>query len=76
MTVQEMINKLQAVPNKNVRICVRKPVYHRGSSWTGIYLAGHEPIDIENLQWYYGDKLAGISELDEIDHVEIISDED
>jgi len=71
MTVQELIDKLQEIKDKTIPITVAKTTYAMGSSWTGMYAAGSEPVEITNIGFFAGDKLAGINELDEVDHVEI-----
>ena len=76
MTVQELIDELQKVGNKSVPVCHLKTLFFRGSSWTGIYEAGSEPIAIVKVIVCKGDTLAGMNELDKIDHVDLISSED
>ena len=74
MTVGELLNKLQKVKDKTIPITVAKVTYSQGSEWTEMYESGSEPVEITKITLLVGDKLAGINELDEVDHVEIITD--
>lgn len=76
MTVQEIIDELQKVKDKTIPVTVAITTYARGSEWTGMYSTGSNPVEIVEIVFSAGDKFAGINELDEVDHIEIIIEEE
>lgn len=75
MTVEELLNNLQKVKDKTIPITVAITTYSQGSEWTGVYESGSKPVEITKTVFSAGDKLAGVNELDEVDHIEIITDD-
>ena len=75
MTVQEMIDELQKVKDKTIPMAVAITTYAQGSEWTGMYESGSRPVEIVRVGIFEGDKLSGVNELDEVNHVEIVIDD-
>lgn len=75
MTVKKLLDELQKVDNKNIPVAVAMTTYAQGSEWTGMYENGSKPVEIVKIISLVGDKLAGVNDLDEVDHIEIVIDE-
>ena len=75
MTVQELIDQLHMVSDKRVQVTILYERIACGSSRTGAYGCGEEPIKIDEVRQVEADELAALNDIDAADHIELISEE-
>lgn len=74
MILQEVIDELQKIPNKNIPVVILHEKMNCGSSQTGVW-GSEECVELHRIKLVEADELAGLTGIDKVQHIELISDD-